>query len=68
MDDFVEEADTLPVDDPTWRDVEIDDTDLLITAAPARAVTDDDPTPRPTPMPRPRHAAIFRAITESKLS
>jgi hypothetical protein len=69
MDQRAERPDTVQ-DAPTLRDVEIDDTDVHVIA-PRRATTEVDwpPTPeRPAPTgPEPRRAAIFRAITESKL-
>ncbi len=77
MDEFVDEADTLSVTDPTLRDVTtlrdiaIDDTDVLVIAAPRRVATDSewppDPAPPAPPAPRPRRARMFPAITESKL-
>ncbi len=71
MDEFVDEADTVSVNAPTLRDLSLDDTDVLVLGAPQRATTEDQWPPDPMPPaprgPRPRRAAIFRAITESKL-
>ncbi len=78
MDDFVDEADTLSVTDPTLRDVvtlrdvAIDDTDVLVIAPPPRRVATEsewppDPMPPAPQAPRPRRARMFPAITESKL-
>ncbi|MGE5181070.1 MAG: hypothetical protein ACM31C_03365 [Acidobacteriota bacterium] len=71
MDEFVDESDTLSVTDPTLRDMATDDTDVLVIAPPRRVATEvewpPDPTPPAPTVPRPRRAAIFRAITESKV-
>jgi hypothetical protein len=72
MDEFDDEVSTLPVDanTTTWRDVALEDTDIVvISSRPPRAETKSEwppPAPRPA-FHRPRRAAFLPAITESKL-